>query len=92
MLSLFFFVAGPNPRSEPPLLLDSHQLPEERAGAEDADEPQQKVLDGRTFTQRLQRPLQSQPGTENLAPIKAFFLLSYTNTKLQNCRHTKNVR
>merc|ERR1712111_274064 len=53
---------GFNPRSEPTLLLHLHQLPEKRAGTENADEPQQKVLGGRTLAKRLQQPLQYQPG------------------------------
>ena len=40
------------------LLLHRYQLQEERAGAEDADEPQQEELGGRSDLERLQQSLQ----------------------------------
>ena len=56
------FDPGSDPRPEPPLLLHLHQLPQERAGTADADEPQQEVLDGRSHSQRLQGTLSTQQG------------------------------
>uniref|UniRef100_A0A8D8MNK2 (northern house mosquito) hypothetical protein n=1 Tax=Culex pipiens TaxID=7175 RepID=A0A8D8MNK2_CULPI len=52
--------SGADPRPQPPLLLDQHQLPEERTRAEDAAESAQKVLDGWTYVGQLPGALQHQ--------------------------------
>ncbi len=54
--------SGPDSRSQPSLLLHFHQLPQERVGAANVDEPQQEVVDGRPHSHRLQRTLSVEQG------------------------------
>ncbi len=46
LTDLFFQFTGPYPRAESSLLLDRHQLPEERTRAENASQSAQEEVDG----------------------------------------------